>query len=587
MRNTSALHAALYAALGLVAGADPAWAKSPVVIDGATDEMRHGIVDLLPDRDRPTTLFEAERIAEEAQARATVWLRSEGYYDATVTPDTSENPVSARLVIAPGERYRFGEPSVVYDDGAPDGATASAVDHALSQMQIDEAARAGTVLSAEATALAALQAHGYADATIGTRRVTVDHATQRVTAELHFTAGAPVRLGVVRANPDTVFRRNFVASLRNWQQGDPYKPEDLTRLRRDITATGAVSRVSTTLAPPNANGERDVILDIEASKRYAYELGFGFSTTEGLGVDAQWTRRNLTGRADALTLQTTLGENLSTASITWSRPHATGLGHTLNLGASVAQEDTDAFHRDGAALFASVDAGTRLRIGRSYGVRLSYDQFDQTAGGVSNATVLSAFADIRHDTTDFSLDPRAGSILEGRIEPAISTGDATIGFVRATGEARAYESFGNSQRLTVAERIRVGWLEPVSGDADDVPADRRFYAGGGGSVRGYAYNSIYPHERDTLGLVPGGEGLLEGSIEARWRFDDRLGAALFIDGGNAFDNWSDATDLKFGVGAGLRYNLGFAPLRIDVAFPLDREEAGRSFALYISVGQAF
>jgi translocation and assembly module TamA len=358
-------------------------------------------------------------------------------------------------------------------------------------------------------------------------------------------------------------------------------------LRRDLTGTGAVSRVATRLAEPNADGTRDVILDIEAAKHNAYEFGVGYSTTEGLGLDAQWTRRNLTGRADALTLQTTLGENLSSASVTWSRPHAAGLGHTLNVGASVAQEDTDAFHRDGAALFASVDAGTRLRIGRSYGVRLSYDQYDQVAGGVSNATVLSAFADLKHDSTDFSLDPRSGAILEGRIEPALSTGDATIAFLRATGEARAYQSFGDSQRLTLAERIRIGWLEPIAGDADDAPADRRFYAGGGGSVRGYAYNSIYPHERDALGLVPGGEGLLEGSIEARWRFDGRLGAALFVDGGNAFDDWSDASDLKFGVGVGLRYDLGFAPLRVDFAVPLDRNEADDNFALYISVGQAF
>src|SRR5262249_49589637 len=160
-------------ALGLVAGAEPAWAKSPVVIDGATDEMRQGIIDLLPNRDRPTTLFEAERIAEEAAARASVWLRSEGYYDATVTPHAQDNPVSARLVIAPGERYRFNEPTLVFDSAAPDAETVAAATRALDQVRPDAGARAGTVLSSEAAALAAIQARGYADATIGTRRVTV------------------------------------------------------------------------------------------------------------------------------------------------------------------------------------------------------------------------------------------------------------------------------------------------------------------------------------------------------------------------------------------------------------------------------
>jgi translocation and assembly module TamA len=587
VRNTNALHVAFCAALGLVAGAEPAWANSPVIIEGADQEMRTGILDLLPDRDRPTTEFEAERIAEEAAARANVWLRSEGYYDAVVTPDTGANPVSARLLISPGIRYRFAAPALVFDAAAPDAAAAAAASHALGLVAAGAPARAGAVIGAEAAALKALQQRGYADAAIGERRVVVDHATRLVAAEFHFSAGAAVRMGRVRAIPDSLFRAHFIASLRNWRQGDPYKPEDLTRLRRDLSETGAVSRVSATLAPPDANGERDVVLAVEPAKRYAYELGFGYSTTEGPGVDAQWTRRNLTGRADALTVQTTLGDLLKSLGVTWSLPHAAGRGHTLSFGASVAQEDTDAYRRDGVAVFASVDAGARLRWGRSYGVRLTYDSYDQIAGGVTYAEVLSAYGDLRRDTTDFSLDPRAGTILEARVEPTLSTGAATIAFVRATAEARGYQSIGAAQQLTFAERLRLGWLEPIVGSANDAPADHRFYAGGGGSVRGYAYNTIYPHERDTLGLVPGGQGLLEGSLEARWRVSGPFGLAAFVDGGAAFDDWGQAGDLKFGAGVGLRYDLGFAPLRVDLAAPLNHHETSNSYALYISVGQAF
>jgi hypothetical protein len=110
MRRFSVLPAAFFAALGYGAGAAPAWADSPVVLEGADEHMRKAILDLLPDRDRPTSLFEAERIAEEAAARATAWLRSEGYYAATVTPEASDNPVSARLVIAPGQPLRLTAP---------------------------------------------------------------------------------------------------------------------------------------------------------------------------------------------------------------------------------------------------------------------------------------------------------------------------------------------------------------------------------------------------------------------------------------------------------------------------------------------
>ena len=173
------------------------------------------------------------------------------------------------------------------------------------------------------------------------------------------------------------------------------------------------------------------------------------------------------------------------------------------------------------------------------------------------------------------------------MEPSISGGDSSLAFVRGIAEGRVYESFGREDSVTLAARIRTGWLAPISGDADDAPPDRRFYAGGGGAVRGYEYNTIYPRERDALGLNPGGQGLLEGSIEGRWRFNDRWGAALFIDAGTAFDDWSEAGDLSYGVGFGARYDLGFAPLRVDIAFPLDDEFATEDFALYISLGQAF
>jgi translocation and assembly module TamA len=587
MRSISVLPAALCAALGLAAAPIAAWADSPVVIDGADEAMRRDILDLLPDRDAPTTLFEAERIAEEAAARALAWLRSEGYYAATVTPEASEAPARARLIVAPGPRFRFAAPTLSYVGAAPDADADADARRALTPLSEGAPAHAAAVLDAETNALTALQRAGYADAVAGERRVVVDHAATTVSAGFRFDAGARARLGRVRAEPDTIFRPGFIAGLRNWEVGDAYTPEALARLRRDLISTGAVSRAASRLDPPDADGVRNVVLEVEAAHRNAYELGVGYSTTEGLGVEAEWTRRNFSGRADALTVGAKLGGMLQEVSAQLTRPHAAGLGHAANFGASVEHEDIDAYTRSGVSLIASVDASPRLRLGRSYGVDLSADHYEDIASGPTDTIVLSGFADLRHDTTEFTLDPHDGSIVELRLEPTVSTGDTTLGFVRAIAEGRMYESFGREDAVTLAARIRTGWLAAVSGNADDAPPDRRFYAGGGGSVRGYEYNSIYPLERVALGLTPGGLGLLEGSLEARWHLNARWGAAAFVDAGTAFDDWSEAGDLSVGVGVGARYNLGFAPLRVDVAFPLDDEFAHDDFALYISIGQAF
>lgn len=587
MRLVPLLPAAFLAGLGAVApGA--AWADSPVVIEGADENTRRAVLDLLPDRDAPASLFEAERIAEEAAARALAWLRSEGYYAATVTPEASDEPPAARLIIAPGPRFRFAPAKLTFLDATPASSAMDAANSAAREHVGAEApARAEAVLSAEAAALLALQQAGFADASAAERRVVVDHATNIVTPEFRFHAGSHTRLGQLRAEPSDLFRANFVEDLRNWELGESYAPERLAQLRRDITSTGAVSLANTRLGPANAEGVRDVTLEVEPAKRNAYEVGLGYSTNEGLGVDLQWTRRNITRRADSLVVATTLGAQLQRFNVGLARPHDVGLNYTTNYGLTIIGEDTEAYQRQGVAIYASVDAAPRMSFAQSYGLRLSADTYDNTGAGVSNAYSLSGFWDVRRDTTGFSLDPREGHILDLRLEPTVSTGDADVTFVRAIAEARLYESFGRNDRITLAGRLRAGQIEAVSGSAEDAPPDRRFYAGGGGSVRGYDYNSIYPPERDALGLTPGGEGLLETSLEARWRFDERWGAAVFADGGNAFDTWNDAADLRWGVGVGVRYDLGFAPLRVDLAFPLDDNETVADYALYISLGQAF
>jgi translocation and assembly module TamA len=572
------LPAALGAMLVAVAAPNAAWADSPVVIDGVNKETREAILDLLPDRDAPESLFDAERIAEEAAARATAWLRSEGYYAAEVIPEATETPPSARLVIRPGERFRFNAPTLSYDGAQPSSETQAAAARAINVVAADAPARSAAVLEAEAGAIAALTANGYAEAEAGRRAVVVDHATRRVDVGFALAAGQPVRLGQVRTEPDGVFRSGFLRRLRNWSEGQTYSPDALARIRRDLASTGAVSRVTTRLEPANAEGVSDVVLEIEPAKRNAYELGIGYSTTEGIGVEAEWTRRNFSGRAE-------LTQGIS---LELQRPHASGLQRTQRFVAEAKREDSVAYRQDSLSFGAAVESDPRLRLGLSYGATVGLSQYESTGGGgIENAAVLSAFGNLRRDTTDATFDPRDGSIIELRAEPSVATGDATLGFVRATAEGRIYESFGDRDQFTLAARTRTGWLESLSGSVEDVPPDRRFYAGGGGSVRGYEYNSIFPEDRRRLALTPGGQGLLEGSIEARWRSRGPYGAAVFLDGGNAFDSWGEATDLRYGAGVGFRYDLGFAPLRVDLAIPLDREEEEPSYALYISLGQAF
>src|SRR5690348_10234212 len=132
MRAHIAFPAAFFAALGLAAAtAPPAHGETPIAIDGADEEQRKAILHLLPDRDPPQTLFDAERLGEEAAARASAWLRSEGYYAAQVTPQATDNPPAAHLIIAPGARFKFTAPDLTFDGETPGADAVAAAQAAI------------------------------------------------------------------------------------------------------------------------------------------------------------------------------------------------------------------------------------------------------------------------------------------------------------------------------------------------------------------------------------------------------------------------------------------------------------------------
>ena len=122
---------------------------------------------------------------------------------------------------------------------------------------------------------------------------------------------------------------------------------------------------------------------------------------------------------------------------------------------------------------------------------------------------------------------------------------------------------------------------------DRIPADERFYAGGGGSIRGYSYQSVGP----LVGGEPlGGRSLLELSLELRFKMTESIGVVTFLDGGNTFESeFPDFSEsLVWGTGVGLRFYTSFGPFRLDVGFPLDRrDEIDDAFQVYLSIGQAF
>ena len=174
--------------------------------------------------------------------------------------------------------------------------------------------------------------------------------------------------------------------------------------------------------------------------------------------------------------------------------------------------------------------------------------------------------------------------LDGTVEPfyEFNYGNAAV---RMTAEGRTYYGFDDDNRIVAAGRLKIGSI--VGAPVDEVAPDKLFFAGGGGSVRGYAYQNIGIVAPN--GTISGGRSLIEGSGELRVRVTDTIGIVAFADAGyvgsDSFPDFSE--EFKVGVGAGLRYLTGLGPIRLDAAFPLDPSPDDPTVGFYVGIGQAF
>jgi translocation and assembly module TamA len=139
--------------------------------------------------------------------------------------------------------------------------------------------------------------------------------------------------------------------------------------------------------------------------------------------------------------------------------------------------------------------------------------------------------------------------------------------------------------LRIRAQAGVTWSENFA----TLPASHRFFAGGDNSVRGFGLNELSPVEErpdradptKTISVRVGGRHLLMGSVEVERDLPANFGAAVFVDAGNAFDNFSDKLEYSAGIGA--RYRLaGVASLGIDVAQALSQSGRDPRFHLRLT-----
>lgn len=552
-------------------------------IEGTPEELEGKLAPLSAlmkaQRDYPTAA--ALRRAARRDVGAFVdALRSAGYYagtaDFTLTPREDDAPPTVVFTIEPGIRFRVSEYEVLYQDEA-EGRPASLAD---ADIKTTGAADGASLRDRQEAFLTYLWNNGFPSAEIVDRRAIANFETGETNAVFIFRSGpkaqfgAPQVRGVEKTDPD------FIKRMKTWNVGEEYERAKLTAYYDRISRTGLFASVNVAPGPLDENGAAPIIVELEERRQRTIGAGVSYSTAEGPGGRLFLEHRNIFGHGENGRLEFRGSEIEQSANLGLTRPMPR-IGGDAFASASFLNETTDAFRARSFELAAGL---TKRWLDEKLETRggLALETSNIRNNGVEERTYfVSAPLSVLWNSEDDLLEPRKGFRASWSVTPYVGSDI----FTQSELSARGRVHFGSDDVVTLAARTALG--ATFGSSFNDLPLNKRFYAGGGGSVRGFSFQEAGPLDADNDPI--GGRSKIEGAIEARVKVIKNLQLAGFVDAGSvstkALPDFSD--DFFFGYGGGVRYLTPIGPIRVDVAFPFDKRDTDSDFQIYVALGQPF
>lgn len=534
------------------------------------------------------------RMLEDQQLLADL-LISQCFFDATVNgaiefPEGGTGPLVVVLTASPGPCYRLA--SITFN--APPVEPADLIERNFVPKP-GQPVDAERVLAAEANIAVALPQRGYPFVQVGERDVLLDPETESADYTLPVAPGQRSSFGDILTRGSTVFDTDHITKLARFRKGDLYDSRLVDDLRKALVATGLYSTVAVQPQPsgvdaPGGTQYADLAVDQEAGPVRTLAANAGYGTGQGIRAQGSWTHRNLFPPEGALIVSATAGTQEQGASATFRRSNAGRRDRAVELSLSALRSDFAAYEAFTGRLAGRISYYStpiwQKRITYSYGFELlgtNEQDYNFVRAQRDRRTyyVAALPGQITWDRSNDLLDPTRGFRLSAQISPEASLGSGTQFYGRGLFEATGYYPVGDN--LVIAGRARIGSI--YGAERADIAPSRRFYAGGGGSVRGFGYQELGPKDPDNRPI--GGRSLVEAAAEVRYRFGN-YGIVGFVDAGQVSTRSTPGfDDLRYGVGIGGRFYTNFGPMRLDVATPINRRPGESKVAIYISIGQAF
>jgi translocation and assembly module TamA len=530
-----------------------------------------------------------QRISFVASAREKVErsLQALGYYSPDISVDIQRGePVwKMRIEVDPGEPVRIRDVTVQLLGPA---AADSGFDGLLSSVPFrpGDVLRHDTYEAYKKLLLATGQRRGYFDGKVVHSRVAVETGARSADVELRYESGRRYRFGELRYDQSQISSAQIDA-LRTFATGDYFAQEHLQQLQAQLLRTGFYSGVL--LTPELQQAEDGLIpltLTLYPAKRHSFDVGIGYSTDTEERVSLTWRTPKINRFGHSQETRLEYSPINPSGRITYNIP----LTHPINdfLQFSARLEDNEFGDIDSQQEELGVRRETRGRRWiTGYSLRSLSESWELLQDSRTNDYLLPGFSLSRRDRVGSLVDPSRAFSQFYQFEAGSASAGSDIDLLRATARFGYIFSLAPDHRLV--SRAELGLALVDDSDRGDLAPSLNFFAGGAQSIRGYGYQSVGNEVQvtreggDTATLVVGGDRMVTASIEYQYYFNRTWRGALFLDGGDAFDEGE--FDLHLGAGFGVHYLTPVGAVRLEFANPFSEDKP--DWRIHLAIGAEF
>ncbi len=530
----------------------------------------------------PSSVFVLKQRAKKDFPLFIKLLHSKAYFNSKIKISLEKKETQQVLIfhIELGQQYQLQQVIIHQNTNYLKKPTLEQLKLTLNQPALTE-----TILAAEQYLLMYAKNKSYAFAKLCPRKVTVNHDLQTVNLDLCLKTGQQVYIGDVSFTGNKHVDASFLKNLIQWQSGTLYnqKTLDAQRLKLVDSRLFTVARLNLATKADD-KGHFPVIFKLTERLPRTISAGLRLTTDDELFLlRFAWEHRNLWQQGEAIDAELNISMIKSSLEVSFRKPVFYHPKNTLVVDSALISEDTDAFKSLRSEFSVAIEHQINKRQRFNIGLAYQFSRVTEENKTTESFNLMSIPTRFSWDFSDNFLEPTSGGRLWVDERPFYDLGSGAT-FHKQKIRYNHYLSLTISNDLILAGRMIIGNI--WGAEINDIPADLRYFAGGGDTVRGYSFQSLSP--KNKQGQIIGGRSLFALSLELRSWITDSIGLVGFLDAGRAYASaYQDFGDLKMGAGLGLRYKTPIGSIRLDLARPLNKREEDDEFQVYISIGHTF